>query len=121
MTRSRDPGPDPGSRFFAALQNSGTPPPNCMPLICVGNRPLAVVEHSINLLGMGPIQAFGVTIVIVPVYDWLVITGSSARMFSDDFQYWPPTRLRITSIIALAAGGFGTLFMTRQGDADDRL
>lgn len=45
-------------------------------------------------------------VVIVPIVDWIAITGMAARLTDFDYRYWPPTKSRVVGVgcLALAVG-----------------
>jgi|SRR6516162_7589282 hypothetical protein len=55
-----------------------------------------------------------------PIYDWLVVSGTAAKV-GFKYQYWPLTRLRIVSLALLAVGGFFTFLLTSPPETDDRI
>ncbi|MDF2385834.1 hypothetical protein JMG10_30490 [Nostoc ellipsosporum NOK] len=67
---------------------------------------------------MPPGYALLVTAIAVPAADWLMVTGSAAKMVSFDYVYWPPSRLRIIGIVLLAAGLFTTLVLVRPPESN---
>jgi len=39
---------------------------------------------------------------VVPVADWIFVTGAAARFPDFDYRYWPPTKARVISVLSLA-------------------
>lgn len=67
------------------------------------------------------LSAFAISVIGVPTYDWLMVTGSAARFTSFDYRYWPPTRLRVTSVIVLSLACLVTFSLMHPPEPDDRL
>jgi len=66
-------------------------------------------------------EALVAALVGVPAYDWLMVTGAAAKMSSFDYQYWPLSRLRITTIGALAASVFFAFLLIKPPEPATRL
>ena len=68
---------------------------------------------------MHAFQVLAAALIGVPIYDWIAITGTTARYRRFEYQYWPFTRARKISIGVLIAGVF-TLFILTDPPQDDQ-
>jgi hypothetical protein len=57
-----------------------------------------MIYRGVTLLMQIPMWLVGTVI-----FDWIVTWGASARAPSVDYHYWPPSALRLTTLVALAA------------------
>jgi hypothetical protein len=64
-------------------------------------------------------EAIGITLVAAPIYDWAMAERMSSHLTSFEYQYWPPSRVRIISFAILVAGVFASILIMRP--PDDRL
>ena len=52
--------------------------------------------------------AVSLALLVVPAYDWFLVTETARRMTSIKVRYWPLTTLRWMSLTALMLGTFAT-------------
>lgn len=52
--------------------------------------------------------AFSLAVLLVPAYDWFLVSEGARRMTSTEDRYWPLTPLRWLSLTALMLGTFAT-------------
>jgi hypothetical protein len=66
-------------------------------------------------------ETLGAVIFGVPLYDWLLITGSAAKIPSFEYHYWPLTNWRIASVAILGVGTFFTFLLVNPPEGDGGL